>query len=160
MRAEVQHRTEPYEGAFVWVRDTCSTMFNSKTSTAVTVFVAFFSWAILRSLFQPPVPLPAPDMLKATQLAKTFEPLIYYSENGMQQISDLQDTSIAVWDLGESVRSTNMTSGPIIVRELDDLSDSLKTLAIELTRFFAHVDGDVDGYVSYGYFNEFSPNFK
>jgi hypothetical protein len=147
MRAEVQHRTEPYEGVFIWVRDSCNAMFKSKSSTAVTIFVAVFSWAILRSLFQPPVPLPAPDMLKATQLAKTFEPLIYYSENGMQQISDLQDTSIAVWDLGESVRSTNMTSGPIIVRELDDLSDSLKTLAIELTRFFAHVDGDVDGYV-------------
>jgi hypothetical protein len=39
-----------------------------------------------------------------------------------------------------------MTSAPIIVKELDDLSESLKTLAIELTRFFANVDGDVDGY--------------
>jgi hypothetical protein len=38
-----------------------------------------------------------------------------------------------------------MTSAPIIVKELDDLSESLKTLAIELTRFFANVDGDVDG---------------
>jgi hypothetical protein len=38
-----------------------------------------------------------------------------------------------------------MTSAPIIVGQLDDLSDSLKTLAIELTKFFANVDGDVDG---------------
>ena len=37
-----------------------------------------------------------------------------------------------------------MTSSSIIVRELDDLSESLKTLAIELTRFFANVDGDID----------------
>jgi hypothetical protein len=147
MRAEMQHRTEPYEGAVVWVRDMCRTMFRTKSSTFWSCVVAFIAYTMLSSLFQPPKPLPAPDMLKATQLAKTFEPLIYYSENGVQQISDLQDTSIAVWDLGESVRSTNMTSGPIIVRGLDDLSESLKTLAIELTRFFAHVDGDVDGYV-------------
>jgi len=71
--------------------------------------------------------------------------LIFYSENGVQQIGDLQATGVAVWDLGESVRQTNMTSAPLIVKELDDLSESLKTLAIELTRFFANVDGDVDG---------------
>jgi hypothetical protein len=65
----------------------------------------------------------------------------------VSQIGDLQATGVAVWDLGESVRSTNMTSAPIIVRELDELSESLKTLAIELTKFFANVDGDVDGYV-------------
>ncbi|KAF2434615.1 hypothetical protein EJ08DRAFT_472940 [Tothia fuscella] len=145
MRAEMQHRTEPYEGAVVWVRDMFRTLFRTKTSTFWSCVIGFFAYTILSSLFQPPKPLPAPDMLRATQLAKTFEPLIYYSQNGVQQISDLQDTSVAVWDLCESVRSTNMTSGPIIVRGLDDLSESLKTLAIELTRFFAHVDGDVDG---------------
>jgi hypothetical protein len=53
-----------------------------------------------------------------------------------------------VWDLGESVRGSNLTSAAIIVKELDELSDSLKTLAIELTKFFANVDGDIDGYVS------------
>lgn len=84
-------------------------------------------------------------LVKVAGLAKAFEPLIFYSENGVSQIGDLQATGVAVWDLGESVRSTNMTSAPIIVKELDDLSESLKTLAIELTRFFANVDGDVDG---------------
>jgi hypothetical protein len=83
--------------------------------------------------------------VKVAGLAKAFEPLIFYSENGITQIGDLQLTGEAVWDLGESVRSTNMTSAPIIVKELDDLSESLKTLAVELTRFFANVDGDVDG---------------
>lgn len=38
-----------------------------------------------------------------------------------------------------------MTAAPIIVKSLDDLSDSLKTLATELTKFFANVDGDIDG---------------
>lgn len=62
----------------------------------------------------------------------------------MQQIAELQETGVAVWDLGESVRQSNMTSGPIIVRELDELSSGLTRLAEELTRFFADVDGDVD----------------
>ena len=38
-----------------------------------------------------------------------------------------------------------MTSAPIIVQELDNLSESLKNLASELTRFFTNVDGDIDG---------------
>ena len=37
-----------------------------------------------------------------------------------------------------------MTSAPLIVKSLDELSDSLKTLGLELTRFFADVDSDVD----------------
>ncbi|TDZ24576.1 hypothetical protein Cob_v002254 [Colletotrichum orbiculare MAFF 240422] len=45
----------------------------------------------------------------------------------------------------KTVHRSNMTSAPIIVKELDGLSDSLKTLAIELTKFFANVDGDIDG---------------
>src|SRR5438046_3037926 len=102
---------------------------------------------IMRLLFQPPPPAPVPDLVKVAGLAKSFEPLIFYSENGVQQIGDLQETGVAVWDLGESVRASNMTSSPIIVQELDELSENLKTLAIELTKFFANVDGDVDGFV-------------
>lgn len=108
----------------------------------MTVFIAILA---LRSLFQPGHSPPVPDLVKVAGLAKSFEPLIFYSENGIRQISDLQDTGVAVWDLGESVRASNMTSAPIIVKELDGLSDSLSTLAVELTRFFSNVDGDVDG---------------
>jgi hypothetical protein len=99
---------------------------------------------MIRALFRAPLPLPAPDILKATQLARTFEPLIYYSESGMRQVTELQDTSVAVWDLSESLRSSNMTSAPIIVKQLDGLSDSLNILVNELTRFFVNVDGDID----------------
>ena len=95
--------------------------------------------------FEPPPQPPVPDLVKVAGIARSFEPLIYYSENGVSQVGDLQATGVAVWDLGESVRSSNMTSAPIIVKELDELSDSLKTLAIELTKFLANVDGDIDG---------------
>jgi len=120
-------------------------MRKSRTSLALHFLIGMLSIMTIRTLFQPGVPPPVPDLVKVAGLAKAFEPLIFYSENGIQQIGDLQATGVAVWDLGESVRSTNMTSAPIIVKELDDLSESLKTLAIELTRFFANVDGDVDG---------------
>jgi len=112
-------------------------------SYAITVFA--FAIALLRIVTRPPATPPVPDLVKVAGLARSFEPLIYYSENGVQQISDLQETGVAVWDLGESVRSTNMTSAPLIVSSLDTLSESLKTLGIELTKFFANVDGDIDG---------------
>lgn len=99
---------------------------------------------IMRALFLPPLPQAVPDMVKLSGLARSFEPLIYYSENGVQQIGTLQETGVAVWDLGESVRGSNMTSAPIIVRQLDELSESLKSLSLELTRFFANVDSDID----------------
>lgn len=120
-------------------------MTKSWTSLLISLVIGMLSMVAFRSLIQPGVPHPVPDLVKVAGLAKAFEPLIFYSENGVQQIGDLQATGVAVWDLGESVRTTNMTSAPIIVKELDDLSESLKTLAIELTRFFANVDGDVDG---------------
>jgi hypothetical protein len=102
------------------------------------------SIVLMRALLLPPVPQAVPDLVKLSTFARSFEPLIHYSENGMQQIGTLQDTGVAVWDLGESVRGTNMTSAPIIVGQLDELSESLKTLSLELTRFFANVDADVD----------------
>lgn len=145
MKAEVQHR--PFEVSFDYMRSKFNMATRSKTSLFISALVGLFAILIFRSLFQPaPLP-PVPDLVKVAGLAKSFEPLIFYSENGVQQIGDLQATGTAVWDLGESVRSTNMTSGPIIVKSLDDLGESLKTLALELTRFFANVDGDVDGYV-------------
>jgi hypothetical protein len=116
----------------------------SPSSIIGATCVVLFGFIMLKALVRSPVPLPAPDILKATQVARTFEPLIYYSEGGMRQVSEIQETGIAVWDLGESVRSSNMTSAPIITKELDELSTSLNTLAEQLTRFFVHVDGDID----------------
>lgn len=118
---------------------------SSWASVCSALVIAIISILTLRTLFQPSQLPPVPDLIKVAGLARAFEPLIFYSENGIQQIGDIQQTGIAVWDLGESVRSTNMTSAPVIVAELDELSETLKTLSVELTRFFANVDGDVDG---------------
>ncbi|KAI6083676.1 hypothetical protein F4821DRAFT_184483 [Hypoxylon rubiginosum] len=145
LRADIQQRTEPIEAAINFLRDRMSTITKSWGNIIVSVFVAIFSISMVRSLFQPASPRPSPDLVKVAGIARSFEPLIYYSENGVSQVGDLQATGVAVWDLGESVRLSNMTSAPIIVKSLDELSDSLKTLAIELTKFFANVDGDVDG---------------
>ncbi|KAL8920084.1 MAG: hypothetical protein Q9208_006437 [Pyrenodesmia sp. 3 TL-2023] len=145
VRAEVRQRAEPIEAAIAWLQALANKTTQSKTSfpSAVTVFL--FAILALRFLTHTPQPPPVPDLVKVAGLARSFEPLIYYSENGVRQIGDLQETGVAVWDLGESVRFVNMTSAPIIVSELDNLSENLKNLASELSRFFTSVDGDIDG---------------
>ncbi|ESA42151.1 hypothetical protein NCU04808 [Neurospora crassa OR74A] len=145
VRAEVHQRTEPIETAVTFLRKWLGPLTTSWSSMFLSGLVAILSYAAMRSLFQPASMSPVPDLVKVAGVARSFEPLIYYSENGIQQVGDLQATGVAVWDLGESVRSSNLTSAPIIVKELDELSESLKTLAIELTKFFANVDGDIDG---------------
>ncbi|GAQ06463.1 hypothetical protein ALT_3784 [Aspergillus lentulus] len=143
VRAEVQHR-EPFVALFSYLRSKFDRITSSKSNTTLSILIALLSIAFMRALFLPSLPQSIPDLVKLSSFARSFEPLIYYSENGVQQIGTLQETGVAVWDLSESVRGTNMTSAPIIVRQLDELSESLKTLSLELTRFFANVDSDVD----------------
>ncbi|KAE8165897.1 hypothetical protein BDV40DRAFT_285851 [Aspergillus tamarii] len=143
VRAEVQQR-EPFVAFFSYLRSKFDKVTSSKSNTTISILVALLSIAFMRALFLPSVPQAIPDLVKLSGFARSFEPLIYYSENGVQQIGTLQETGVAVWDLSESVRGTNMTSAPIIVRQLDELSESLKSLSLELTRFFANVDSDVD----------------
>ncbi|KAJ0422870.1 hypothetical protein BJY00DRAFT_67018 [Aspergillus carlsbadensis] len=143
VRAEVQHR-EPFVAFFTYMRSKIDHLTSTKSNTTLSILIAFLSIAFMRALFMPSIPSAIPDLVKLSSFARSFEPLIYYSENGVQQIGTLQETGVAVWDLSESVRGTNMTSAPIIVRQLDELSESLKSLSLELTRFFANVDSDVD----------------
>lgn len=143
VRAEVQHR-EPFVAFFTYLRSKVDRITSSKSNTTLTVLIALVSIAFMRTMFMPSIPSAIPDLVKLSSFARSFEPLIHYSENGVQQIGTLQETGVAVWDLSESVRGTNMTSAPIIVRQLDELSESLKSLSLELTRFFANVDADVD----------------
>lgn len=144
VRADVQQRTEPIEAVVTKIRKSYSSLTKSRYTTFLSLISFVFILSIARALFTEPQPQPQPDLVRVAGLAKSFEPLMYYSENGHSQVVQLGETGVAVWDLGESVRSTNMTSGPIIVRELDELSEQLKALAHELTRFFASVDGDID----------------
>ncbi|KAJ6160028.1 hypothetical protein N7497_004565 [Penicillium chrysogenum] len=143
LRAEVQHR-EPIAAMFGYLRSKFQRMTSSKSNTTLSIVILLLSVAFMRALVLPGLPQSIPDLVKLSGFARSFEPLIYYSENGVQQIGTLQETGVAVWDLSESVRGTNMTSAPIIVRQLDELSDSLKSLSLELTRFFANVDSDID----------------
>lgn len=143
MRAEVQHR-EPFAAVYGFMRSKFDKITSSKSNATLSVVVLLLSIAFMRALFLPGLPQAIPDLVKLSGFARSFEPLIYYSENGVQQIGTLQETGVAVWDLSESVRGTNMTSAPIIVGQLDELSESLKSLSLELTRFFANVDSDID----------------
>ncbi|KAF7559989.1 hypothetical protein G7046_g4175 [Stylonectria norvegica] len=145
VRAEVQHRTEPIESAISFITTRYSTLTRTWSSTLATLLIAFLSVSTFKSLLRPAAPRPAGDLVKVAGVARSFEPLIYYSEHAVSQVHDLQATSVAVWDLGESVRSSNMRDAPSIVSDLDALSETMKTLAIEMTKFFARVDGDIDG---------------
>lgn len=109
------------------------------------MFVAFVSISLLKMLLQAPAPRPVGDLVKVAGIARSFEPLIYYSEHAITQVHDLQATSVAVWDLGESVRTSGMQDAQHIVADLDALSTAMKTLGTEMTKFFAVVDGDIDG---------------
>ena len=139
----MQHR-EPLVAFLNAAQRQIDAITKTRTSIITTIILSLFSLSFIHMLLVPQAPAPVPDLVKLSALAKSFEPLIFYSENGYTQITALQETSVAVWDLGESVRSANMTSAPMIVNSLDELSESLKTLGLELNRFFADVDSDVD----------------
>ncbi|SCB65599.1 unnamed protein product [Fusarium graminearum] len=145
VRAEVQQRTEPIETAINFIRDHYKALTRTWSTTLSTIVVGFFAVSLFKSLLQPAAPRPVGDLVKVAGLARSFEPLIYYSEHAVSQVHDLQATSVAVWDLGESVRSSDMRDATSIVSNLDALSETMKTLALEMTKFFARVDGDIDG---------------
>ena len=143
-RLDVVQKTQPIEDTVATLRKCAAYLYKSKWHAFFYAITLFLAWTLAVNLLSTPTNQPVPDIIKVAGLAKSLEPAIYYSERGHAQIGELQETGVAVWDLGESVRNTNMTSAPMIVDQLDDLSDSIKTLAIELTRFFAGVDGDID----------------
>lgn len=145
VRAEIQHRTKLIESAVGFVRGKIRFVTRSWAHILMSLVVGILSFSAMRTLSYSAGLRPVPDLVKVAGVARSFEPLIYYSENGVAQVHDLEATGVAVWDLGESVRLSNLTSAPIIVQELDDLSDTLKSLAVELTKFFANIDGDIDG---------------
>lgn len=144
VRAEIQHRTELIEAGFALVRDKIRAVSQSWTTIFVSVLVALLSFCVLRALSHMAGQRPVPDLVKVAGVARSFEPLIYYSENAVVQVRELEATSMAVWDLGESVRYSNLAPAPYIAQELDTLSDNLKELAMELIKFFANIDGDID----------------
>lgn len=144
VRADVQQRTEPLIAAINFIRRHYYRMTSTWSSLILSVLIGLLSISLIKTLLQPATPRPAGDLVKVAGVARSFEPLIYYSEHAILQVQDLQATSIAVWDLGESVRTSDMKDATSIVEDLDGLSDNMKTLAEEMTRFLSRVDGDVD----------------
>lgn len=119
-------------------------MFTRTRRNVLTTLVALLlSWVLLH----PWNAIPIPDVANVAGMAKQFEPLMYASENVIPRSRELAEASIAVQDLGESVRATNMSASTTIIDQLDDLGDSLRILSEKITSFFTNVDGDMDRYV-------------
>ena len=110
--------------------------------------VAMTAICAARLLVQPAEPRPVGDLVKVAGIARSFEPLIYFSEPAVEHVKDLQSTSVAVWDLAETVRASGMTDTDTIVNSLDAISESMKRLVLDLTKFHTHVDGDIDSILS------------
>lgn len=100
-----------------------------------------FSWLLV----QPWTASLIPDVAHIANMAKQFEPLLYASEAVVPRSRELAEAGIAVQDLGMSVRASNMSAAPVIMDQLDDLSDSLETLSRTMSSFFVNVDADMDG---------------
>ena len=140
IRGETLFRTAPIEDTISLVANTSQMFIRSRLNIILTAITIFISWALL----QPWNVGLIPDIANVAGMAKQFEPLIYASENVIPRSRELADASIAVQDLGESVRATNMSASTVIIDQLDDLGDSLKVLSVQIGSFFTNVDGDMD----------------
>jgi hypothetical protein len=140
IRGETLFRTAPLEDTISSFASGVSMFTRSRFNILLTVFTIILSWILL----QPWTAGLIPDVANVANMAKQFEPLMYASENVIPRSRELAEASIAVQDLGESVRATNMSASTVIIDQLDDLGDSLKVLSEKITSFFTNVDGDMD----------------
>lgn len=139
-RGETLFRTAPIED-FVSMFARVTHMFTkSRVNVVVTIAMLVLSWL----LAHPWTATLIPDVANVANMARQFEPLLYASENVIPRSRELREASIAVQDLRESVRVTNMTASVVIVEQLDDLGENLSFLSGEIRRFFTNVDGDMD----------------
>ena len=143
MRGETVFRTAPLE-------DTVSSVANGLrlfTQSRTNIMGAILTILVASLLVYPWSTILIPDVANVANMAKQFEPLLYASENVIPRSRELADASIAVQDLGESVRATNMSASSTIIEQLDGLGESLKVLSEKISSFFTNVDGDMDSYV-------------
>lgn len=139
-KGEAKFRTAPIEDTISSFASGLNRFTGSRANLLLTLATIVFSWILL----QPWTATLIPDVANVANMAKQFEPLLYASENVIPRSRELAEASIAVQDLGESVRATNMSASSVIIDQLDDLGDHLKVLAEKLTSFFTNVDGDMD----------------
>jgi hypothetical protein len=140
IRGETLFRTAPIEDSISSFASGLHYFTRSRVHVVTTLAIIFISWLLL----QPWTATLIPDVANVAGMAKQFEPLMYASENVIPRSRELAEASIAVQDLGESVRATNMSASTVIIDQLDDLGDSLKVLSEKITSFFTNVDGDMD----------------
>ncbi|KZM25740.1 uncharacterized protein EKO05_0006076 [Ascochyta rabiei] len=140
IRGETLFRTEPLEHTLATLATAVAIFTRTRRNLVMTLATLVLSWLLLHPWNSALIP----DVANVANMAKQFEPLMYASENVIPRSRELADASIAVQDLGESVRATNMSASTVIIDQLDDLADSLKVLSEKITSFFTHVDGDMD----------------
>ena len=140
IRGETLFRTAPIEDTVSSIASGVQIFTRSRLRIICSISAILLSWILL----QPWTASLIPDVANVAALSKQFEPLLYASENVIPRSRELTDASIAVQDLGESVRASNMSASTIIIDQLDDLGDSLKLLSEKLISFFTNVDGDMD----------------
>jgi hypothetical protein len=143
IRGETLFRTAPLES----IAESFARALHIFTSSRVKMISYFLLILVSWALIQPWSTTLIPDVANVAGMAKQFEPLMYASENVIPRSRELAEASIAVQDLGESVRATNMSASTVIIDQLDALGDSLKVLSEKITSFFINVDGDMDSYV-------------
>ncbi|KAH8725030.1 hypothetical protein GQ44DRAFT_681946 [Phaeosphaeriaceae sp. PMI808] len=140
IRGETLFRTAPIEDTLSTFASGVHIITRSRINVIATIVSIIFSWLLIH----PWTATLIPDVANVAGMAKQFEPLMYASENVIPRSRELAEASIAVQDLGESVRATNMSASTVIIDQLDDLGDSLKLLSEKITSFFTNVDGDMD----------------
>jgi hypothetical protein len=140
IRGETLFRTEPVEN----IISSVATGLQLFTKSRLSIICTLSSIIIAYLLTIPWNESLIPDIANVANMAKQFEPLMYASENVIPRSRELADASIAVQDLGESVRVTNMSASKVIIEQLDGLGDSLKVLSENMASFFTNVDGDMD----------------
>ncbi|KAF2689952.1 hypothetical protein K458DRAFT_290107 [Lentithecium fluviatile CBS 122367] len=140
VRGDTMVRTAPIEDMISSMAAGLHFFTRSRMNMICAIATIAFSWVLI----QPWSTGLIPDVANVANMAKQFEPLMYASENVIPRSRELAEASIAVQDLGESVRATNMSASTVIIDQLDDLGDSLKVLSEKITSFFTNVDGDMD----------------
>lgn len=144
IRGETLFRTAPIEETISTFANGMGMFTRTRRNVFMTIATVILSWVLLHPWNTSLIP----DVANVANMAKQFEPLMYASENVIPRSRELAEASIAVQDLGESVRATNMSASTAIIDQLDDLGDSLKVLSEKITSFFTNVDGDMDRYVN------------
>ncbi|KAF2021032.1 hypothetical protein BU24DRAFT_416703 [Aaosphaeria arxii CBS 175.79] len=141
VRGETLFRTAPIEDSISVCAHFVHAFSNSPMSIISTLFMIALAWVLVQPWTSTGL---VPDVANVAGFVKQLSPLLYASENVIPRSRELAEASIAVQDLGESVRATNMSASTTIIDQLDDLGDNLKVLSEQMTSFFTNVDGDVD----------------